>query len=121
MLGENWQYALALFALVWAMPSEWLPIDNINPIQHRLLALFVLAASLWVLEPVPVFATSIFITTLLLVMLSNKGLGILVSPYADSDLLIDYNKILAALSSPIVILFLGGFSLALPPPNMSWT
>lgn len=103
---------LGLFALVWALPSEWVPIDNINPIQHRLLALFVLAASLWVLEPVPVFATSIFIITLQLVMLSNKGLAVLVSHYADSGLLLDYTQVLSALSSPIIILFLGGFALA---------
>ena len=103
---------LGLFALIWMLPSAWLPIDNINPIQHRLLALFLLAASLWVLEPVPVFATSIFIITLQLIMLSNKGLGLLISEYTDSGLLLDYTGILSALSSPIIILFLGGFALA---------
>jgi len=55
------------------MPIDSIPIDDLTLIQHRLLAIFLLAALLWVLEPVPVFATSILIIALELVMISDKG------------------------------------------------
>ena len=35
------------------MPIDSIPIDDLTLIQHRLLAIFLLAALLWVLEPVP--------------------------------------------------------------------
>ena len=97
------------------MPIDSIPIDNLTLIQHRLLAIFLLAALLWVLEPVPVFATSILIIALELVMISDKGLHLFRSPPAGHDLgeLIKYTDIFGAFSSPIIILFMGGFALAI--------
>ncbi|MFM2591116.1 SLC13 family permease [Vibrio sp. TBV020] len=97
------------------MPIDWIPIDDLTLIQHRLLAIFLLAALLWVLEPVPVFATSILIITLELVMISDKGLHLFRTPPAGHDLgeLMKYTDIFSAFSSPIIILFMGGFALAI--------
>jgi sodium-dependent dicarboxylate transporter 2/3/5 len=100
---------------VLMMPIDAIPIDNLTLIQHRLLAIFLLAALLWVLEPVPVFATSIFIITLELIMISNKGLHWFRAPSEGHELgvLIPYTEIFSAFSSPIIILFMGGFALAI--------
>ncbi len=97
------------------MPIDWIPIDDLSLIQHRLLAIFLLAALLWVLEPVPVFATSILIIALELIMISNKGLHLFRTPPAGHDLgeLMKYTDIFSAFSSPIIILFMGGFALAI--------
>ncbi|MCZ4296285.1 MULTISPECIES: SLC13 family permease [Vibrio] len=97
------------------MPIDWIPIDDLTLIQHRLLAIFLLAALLWVLEPVPVFATSILIIALELVMISNKGLHLFRTPPSGHDLgeLMNYTDIFSAFSSPIIILFMGGFALAI--------
>ncbi|OAJ93665.1 SLC13 family permease [Vibrio bivalvicida] len=97
------------------MPIDWIPIDDLTLIQHRLLAIFLLAALLWVLEPVPVFATSILIIALELVMISDKGLHLFRNPPAGHDLgeLMNYTDIFSAFSSPIIILFMGGFALAI--------
>ncbi|RTZ13716.1 SLC13 family permease [Vibrio aquaticus] len=97
------------------MPIDWIPIDDLTLIQHRLLAIFLLAALLWVLEPVPVFATSILIIALELIMISNKGLHLFRTPPAGHDLgeLMQYTDIFSAFSSPIIILFMGGFALAI--------
>ena len=103
---------VALFLTVLVMPSDWIPLSDINPIQQRLLAIFVLAAALWILEPIPVFATSVTIITLQLMLISSAGLGFAVGEFKDSGLLMNYKAIFHALSSPIIILFLGGFSLA---------
>ncbi|MEI8672421.1 SLC13 family permease [Vibrio sp. SA48] len=97
------------------MPIDSIPIDNLTLIQHRLLAIFLLAALLWVLEPVPVFATSILIIALELIMISDKGLHLFRAPPAGHDLgeLMKYTDIFSAFSSPIIILFMGGFALAI--------
>lgn len=100
--------------LLW-IPIDAIPIPEMTLIQHRLLAIFLLAALLWVLEPVPVFATSILIITLELIMISNKGLHWFRKPpegHAFGEL-IPYTDIFSAFSSPIIILFMGGFALAI--------
>lgn len=97
------------------IPIDAIPIAGLTLIQHRLLAIFVLAALLWILEPVPVFATSILIIALELIMISNKGLH-LFRPVVEGHnfgTLIPYTDIFNAFSSPIIILFMGGFALAI--------
>lgn len=100
---------------VLLMPIDAIPIQDLTLVQHRLLAIFLLAALLWVLEPVPVFATSILIIALELVMISDKGLhGFRVpDPHHPLGELLKYTDIFSAFSSPIIILFMGGFALAI--------
>ncbi|BCL68319.1 transporter [Vibrio nigripulchritudo] len=107
--------SFALPILVLLIPADAIPIEDLTLIQHRLLAIFLLAALLWVLEPVPVFATSILIIAFELVMLSDKGLHLFRNPPPGHELgeLLTYTDILSAFSSPIIILFMGGFALAI--------
>ncbi|MGF1691416.1 SLC13 family permease [Photobacterium kagoshimensis] len=97
------------------MPIDAIPIDDLTLVQHRLLAIFALAALLWVLEPVPVFATSILIIALELIMISDKGLHLFRTPPAGHEMgeMMKYTDIFGAFSSPIIILFMGGFALAI--------
>ncbi|HIF9434419.1 TPA: SLC13 family permease [Photobacterium damselae] len=107
--------AFGIPLLVLMMPIDNIPLENLTLIQHRLLAIFLLAALLWVLEPVPVFATSILIIALELIMISDKGLHWFRQPptgHAMGDMLA-YTDIFGAFSSPIIILFMGGFALAI--------
>jgi sodium-dependent dicarboxylate transporter 2/3/5 len=112
--------AFGIPLLLLLLPASSLPLDNLTVVQHRLLAIFVLAALLWILEPVPVFATSILIITLELMMISDKGLYLFrlfndgtTSEAMAVDGMLHYNDIFAAFSSPIIVLFLGGFALAI--------
>lgn len=103
---------IPLFILL--IPTEHIPITALTTIQHRLLAIFILAALLWILEPVPVFATSVLIITLEVIMLSDQGLYFLRNEGAvNLGELIQYQTIFGSLASPIIVLFLGGFSLAI--------
>lgn len=97
------------------LPIDAIPIDDLTLTQHRLLAIFALAALLWVLEPVPVFATSILIIALELIMISDKGLHLFRIPPEGHDMgvMLQYTDIFGAFSSPIIILFMGGFALAI--------
>ena len=97
------------------LPIDAIPIDGLTLVQHRLLAIFALAALLWVLEPVPVFATSILIIALELIMISDKGLHLFRTPPSGHEMgeMMKYTDIFSAFSSPIIILFMGGFALAI--------
>ncbi|GEA62219.1 SLC13 family permease [Vibrio comitans] len=108
-------FCILIPILILMMPSSWIPINDLTVVQHRLLAIFIMSALLWVLEPVPVFATSILIITLELIFLSDKGLNVLIVDHANEAFgtLIPYTDILGSFSSPIIILFMGGFALAI--------
>jgi sodium-dependent dicarboxylate transporter 2/3/5 len=121
MLGPHRHTAIKLAVciliplFIYILPTSAIPINDLTVTQHRLLAIFVMAALLWVLEPVPVFATSILIITLELIFISNKGLASLTSASSAENLgvLVPYTDIFGAFSSPIIILFMGGFALAI--------
>jgi sodium-dependent dicarboxylate transporter 2/3/5 len=101
--------------LILLVPIESFPIDGLTIIEKRVIAIFVLAALLWVLEPVPIYATSVLIIVLELIMISNKGF-VLFTDNASKEtfgVLLDYQSIFATFASPIILLFLGGFFLAM--------
>jgi len=49
----------------------------INPVQTRVVALFVMAALMWILEPIPIWTTSVLVITLSLLCISNQSLTFL--------------------------------------------
>lgn len=101
--------------LIAFMPAEWLHIPGITPVEQRVLALFVLAALFWILEPIPIFATSVLIIVLELILISNAGLQPMRQDADGAVLpnLIDYREIMGTFASPVILLFLGGFFLAM--------
>ncbi len=108
-----------LIALALAFGASLLPFVmesfQVTAIQHILLFLFVLAASLWLLEPIPVYATSLLVMGAMCALISNSAITPLQNYLVETDPshLLKYNDILASFSSPIIILFLGGFALAI--------
>jgi len=104
-----------LFPLVVILlPAEIIPIENLTIIEQRVLAIFVMATLLWILEPIPVFSTSVLIILLELVVLSDKSFILLQdSGAANFGKVIPYQQIMATFASPIILLFLGGFFLAM--------
>lgn len=96
-------------------PSGWIPIDNLTAVEQRVIALFFLAAIFWVLEPIPVYATSILVIVLELLLVSDKAFILFQGDTADPSFgtPVKYNEIMGAFASPIIMLFLGGFFLAM--------
>ena len=101
--------------LILLMPLSAFPFDGLTLIQQRVIAIFLLAALLWVFEPIPIYATSVVIIVLELLMLSNKGLILfrLNESQPEFGQLLKYSDIMATFASPIIMLFLGGFFLAM--------
>ncbi len=93
-----------LFTLGLLRFSDW-------PREAALMAgIFVLAALLWLTEAMPLFATSLLVIGLQVVLLANPGgwpgLGFASGSGPG------YRQVLAAAADPVLVLFFGGFLLA---------
>jgi solute carrier family 13 (sodium-dependent dicarboxylate transporter), member 2/3/5 len=106
--------SLLIPILILLVPKTWMPIDHLSIIEHRFMAIFFLAMFLWVLEPIPIYATSILIVVLQLVMVSDHSLVFFMKSAQEPAFgtVLSYKNIMSAFASPIVMLFLGGFYLA---------
>ena len=102
---------LLITAFLWAVPTSFFGIDALTVSQQRVIAIFVFAALMWMFEVIPNWTTSVLIIVISLLTVSNKGLGFLCKPEYGS--LVPYKDIMAAFADPVVMLFLGGFVLAI--------
>lgn len=118
----------ALIALALAAGCLFLPYESLglalNAVEIRVIAIFVLAALFWILEPFPIWTTSMFVIVLMLLTVSDKGLMLswgdetFFSFQADPATgekysnLVSSKGLMATFADPIIMLFLGGFFLA---------
>ena len=107
---------IALVAIVtlflWNIPSEWYGIENLTVIQQRVIAIFAFATLMWILEVVSSWATSIAIIVLMLLFCSDSGLKPMVDPDVVGSLL-SHKGVMASFADPVIMLFIGGFVLAI--------
>ena len=104
---------ISLVALAIAMlPTEVFGVEGLNPIQQRVIAIFVWAACMWIVEAVPAWTTSLLIIVIMLLTVSDSAISPLISGYDKSDLM-SYKVIMNTFANPTVMLFMGGFILAL--------
>jgi solute carrier family 13 (sodium-dependent dicarboxylate transporter), member 2/3/5 len=99
--------------LILLLPTSWIPIQSLSIVEHRLIAIFAMATLFWIFEPIPIYATSLVIILLELVMVSDKGLYLFRMENENLGNLLSYKSIMATFASPIILLFLGGFFLAM--------
>ncbi len=123
-------FVLFVTLLVLMLPSTAFGIENLTVIQQRMIAIFVFAALMWILEGVPAWVTSVLIIVVMLFTVSDSAIGTLIDPRYFSGIdvetvtkggkevtqmtgIIPYKDIIAAFADPTVMLFMGGFILAL--------
>lgn len=77
-------------------------------------AIFLLAAIFWITVPIPIYATSMLIIFLQMLLLSTDGLFLGNEGVAGNEAYLppSASTFYATLASPVIILFLGGFALA---------
>jgi sodium-dependent dicarboxylate transporter 2/3/5 len=102
---------IPLFILL--LPVTSFGIAQMTLVEQRIIAIFVMATLCWILEPIPIYATSVLIIVLELLLVSDKGLWFTQVASPDLGHLISYQMIMATFASPIIMLFLGGFFLAI--------
>lgn len=102
---------LLVTLFLWSVPVSFFGIDALTVVQQRVIALFVFAALMWMFEIIPNWATSVLIIVVALLTVSDKGLGFFCNP--EFGQLVSYKKIMSSFADPVVMLFLGGFVLAI--------
>ena len=97
---------------LWNMPAEWYGIQNLTVIQQRIIAIFAFATLMWVLEIVSSWATSVGIIVLMLLFCTDSGIAPMVNEEEVGKLL-SYKGVMATFADPVIMLFIGGFVLAI--------
>lgn len=105
-------FVLFVMLLLWNMPSEWFGIKNLTVVQQRIIAIFAFATLMWILEVVSSWATSVSIIGLMLLFTSDSGLKWMCNPDEVGQLL-SYKAVMATFADPVIMLFIGGFILAI--------
>ena len=113
-------FAIAVFLFFWFVPRSFFGIaENGTPIlsiiEQRTVAIFALAALMWMFEVLPTWATSVTIIVLLLFTISDSSPLFMrtAGDTANPGTLVSYKALLAAFADPTIMLFLGGFILAI--------
>ena len=113
-------FAIAVFLFFWFVPRSFFGVaENGTPIlsiiEQRTVAIFALAALMWMFEVLPTWATSVTIIVLLLFTISDSSPLFMKTAGDTANLgtLVSYKALLAAFADPTIMLFLGGFILAI--------
>lgn len=102
---------LIITVFLWCVPTSFYGIAALTVVQQRVIALFVFAALMWMFELIPNWTTSVLLIVFALLTVSNKGIGFFCNP--EYGQLVNYKSIMAAFADPVVMLFMGGFVLAI--------
>lgn len=106
---------LAITLFLWLVPSSFYGIDGLTVVEQRTIAIFVFAALMWMFEIIPTWTTSVITIVIMLLTISDscfwfmKGSGI----PAEMGTFVSYKSILSTFADPVIMLFLGGFILAI--------
>ncbi len=102
---------LLVTIFLWAVPVSFYGIEALTVVQQRVIALFVFAALMWIFEIIPNWTTSLLVIVIALLTVSDKGIGFFCDPQYGQ--LVGYKSLMSAFADPVVMLFLGGFVLAI--------
>ena len=102
---------LIITIFLWAVPTSFYGIDALTVVQQRVIALFVFAALMWIFEIIPNWTTSLLVIVISLLTVSDKGIRFFCNP--EYGQLVGFKSIMASFADPVVMLFMGGFVLAI--------
>jgi len=102
----------AVTLTLWNMNPDSFGIEGLTVIQQRVIAIFAFAMLMWVMEVVASWATSVGIMGLMLLFCTDSGLAPMVNPDVVGPVL-SYKAVMACFADPVVMLFIGGFILAI--------
>lgn len=103
---------LLVTLLLWNLPTTAFGIDGLTVVQQRVIAIFAFATLMWLTEVVPSWATSVAIIVSMLLFTSDSGIKWLCNP-DEVGTLLSHKSIMATFADPIIMLFIGGFILAI--------
>ena len=105
-------FVLFVTLLLWNLPTESFGINGLTVVQQRIIAIFAFATLMWVLEVVSSWATSVAIIVLMLLFTTDSGILPMVNE-EEVGTLLSYKGVMATFADPVIMLFIGGFVLAI--------
>ena len=113
--GVKLAVAITLSLILWCLPIETFGIEGLTVIEQRMISIFVFATLMWVFEAVPAWTTSVLIVVLLLLTVSDSSLWFFIQgiPAGELGHTVKYKSIMHCFADPIIMLFIGGFILAI--------
>ena len=123
--------------IVWCLPADAFGIPDLTLTEQRTIAIFIFASLMWLTEGIPSWATSTLVIVILLFTCSDSALNFFIKDLADAPAdsdsfwdkicpyvfqdkdanvlgaLISHKKLMACFADPIIMLFIGGFILAI--------
>ena len=108
-------FSLVVTLVLWNMPIEKFGIPELTVVQQRTIALFAFATLMWLLEVVPSWCTSVAIISTCIFTMSNDAFFTFTEGIAPEKLgtLLSSKEVMATFADPVIMLFLGGFMLAI--------
>jgi sodium-dependent dicarboxylate transporter 2/3/5 len=108
-------FCTLLLLVLWNLPSETFGIPNLTIVEQRVIAVFCYATFMWILEAIPAWTTSVSVIVILLFCASDSSLWFFSEGYDEATLgtLLSNKKLMACFADPIIMLFIGGFILAI--------
>ncbi len=110
---------IAYFGILFMDPAVY-GLPQISLIEQRMVAIFLTAAILWLSEAIPTWCTSVLIIVVMLLTVSDSSLWMFASDPSLTDptatalgTQISYKSIMACFADPVIMLFMGGFVLAI--------
>ena len=100
-------------AIIWNLPTSFFGIAGLTVIQQRVIAIFVFATLSWLLEAIPSWATSLCIIAVMCLTMSDNSIVCFKGEGEGFGELLKAKDIMATFANPVIMLFLGGFILAI--------
>ena len=108
-------FAVTVSLLLWTAPVEFFHVENLTVIEQRTIAIFAFATLMWILEAIPAWTTSVLVVVLLLLTTSDSSLWFFTKGISPETLgnQTSYKDLMHCFADPIIMLFIGGFILAI--------
>ena len=108
-------FAIAVPLFLWLAPSAVYGLPDLNPVEHRVLAIFAFAALMWLFDVVAAWTTSLVVVVLLLFVTSDSALWFFQTDAAGEKFgnLVSNTALLHCFADPTIMLFIGGFIIAI--------
>ncbi len=111
--------AISLVAALTALfiSPDYYHINGLSVVEQRVIAIFIFAALMWITEAVPIWTTSVLVIVIMLLSVSDSSFSFLRGENIEGarafGTLIKHKSIMATFADPIIMLFMGGFFLAI--------
>ena len=105
--------SVVLTLIAWFIPLDSFGIPGLTIIEQRVIALFIFAACMWISEAIPIWTTSVLVLVLMLLTTSDSMFNFLRVDDPTFGTPIGNKALMASFADPTIMLFMGGFVLAI--------